>query len=119
MWVGEKFYTPEDFTSEAKEFGISKRIAAVPREFETGKTWVFLAHSRAGRDPKTNRNVPAIFHVFKPTRIEKIVSATQYQNRNEMDKLTAKGITPVVVADDDYDHHGSAYDRIHGKSLFE
>lgn len=45
MWVGEKFYTPEEFQTEAAALGVSKRIPApVPRWLEVGKTWVFLAH---------------------------------------------------------------------------
>ena len=119
MWVGSQFYTPQTFTEEAIQYGVSKRISAVPRDFEIGKTWVFLAHKRGGTDPKTNKKVPAIFYVFKPSRIEKIVSETQYQNKYEMEKLKSKGIIPIVVPDDDYDHRGSAHDRIHGKSLFE
>lgn len=119
MWVGTQFYTPENFTEEAEQFGVSKRIASVPRDFEIGKTWVFLAHNRGGTDAKTNKKVPAIFYVFKPTRIEKIVSSTQYQDKDEMEILKQRGIIPIVVDDDDYDHRGSAYDKIHGKSLFE
>ena len=118
MWVGNQFYTPEGFIEEAMQFGISKRISAVPKNFKIGKTWVFLAHKLSGRDT-LNRKVPAIFYVFKPTRIEKIVSETQYKDDVEMNKLRAKGIIPVIVDDEDYDHRGSAYDRIHGKSLFE
>ncbi len=119
MWVGTQFYTPQTFTEEAEEFGVSKRIAAVPRDFEIGKIWVFLAHKRGGIDPKTNKKCSSIFYVFKPTRIEKIVTETQYKNKDEMEKLKSKGIIPVPVPDEDYDHRGSAYDRIHGKSLFE
>ena len=119
LWVGNQFYTPQTFTEEAEQFGVSKRIAAVPNGFEIGKTWVFLAHQRGGIDPKTNKKVPAIFFVFRPTRIEKIVTSEQYRNRDEMEKLKVKGMTPVVVPDEDYDHRGSAYGRIHGKSLFE
>jgi len=119
MWVGDKFYTPNEFTEEAELYGVSKRIAAVPRDFEIGKTWVFLAHRRGGIDPKTNKKVSAIFYVFKPSRIEKVVTETQYKDKDEMNKLKSKGIIPIVVPDEDYDHRGSAYDRIHGKSLFE
>ncbi len=118
MWVGNQFYTPQNFIEEAKEQGISKRISAVPNEFELGKTWVFLAHNSGGRND-SNKKVPAIFHVFKPTRIEKIVSKTQYKNKDEMEKLRSKGIIPIVVDDNDFDHRGSAYDKICGKSLFE
>jgi len=119
MWIGEMFYTPQSFTEEAIQHGVSKRIASVPRDFEIGKTWVFLAHKRGGIDPKTNKKVPAIFYVFKPIRIEKIVSETQYRNKDEIEILKRRGITPIVVPDEDYDHRGSAYDRIHGTSLFE
>lgn len=119
MWIGDMFYTPQTFTEEAEQFGVSKRIAAVPRDFEIGKTWVFLAHKRGGTDPKTNKKVSAIFYVFKPSRIEKIVTETQYKNKDEMEKLKSKGIIPIPVPDEDYDHRGSAFDRVHGKSLFE
>lgn len=118
MWVGEKFYTHENFISEAIELGVSKRISAIPNNFVLGKTWVFLAHKKAGID-KSGKKVSAIFYVFKPIRIEKIVSETQYRNKDEMEKLKQKGIIPVVVDDNDFDHRGSAYNRIHGKSLFE
>ena|SRR3972149_8886037 len=119
MWVGEKFYSPETFTEEVSEMGVSKRISAVPKNFEIGKTWVFLAHKNGGVDKDTNKKVPAIFYVFKPTRIEKIVSETQYKNKVEMDKLRQRGIIPIVVDDNDYDHRGSAHDRMHEKSLFD
>ena len=119
LWAGEKFYTPQNFIEEAKQFGVSKRIAAVPNNFKIGETWVFLAHIHGGKDHKTNKKVPAIFYVFRPTRIEKIVSESQYRNREEIEKLKAKGIIPVVVPDEDYDHRGSVYDRIHGRSLFK
>jgi hypothetical protein len=115
MWVGEKFYTPQTFTEEAEEFGVSKRIASVPRDFEIGKTWVFLAHKNAGKNKRTS----AIFYVFKPTRIEKIVTEEQYRNQDEMNTLRSRGIIPIPVPDEDYDHRGTAYDRVHGKSLFK
>lgn len=50
MRVGEKFYpTPQDFIKEGICQGISKRIAAIPRELELGKTVVYLAHKLACR----------------------------------------------------------------------
>lgn len=49
LWVGEKFYaTPELFTAEAMVMGVSRRIAAVPRDFTLG-TWILLAHRKATR----------------------------------------------------------------------
>lgn len=48
MKVGEQHYpTPADFMREGVEQGISKRISAVPRDFELGKTIIYLAHPRA------------------------------------------------------------------------
>lgn len=118
LWVGHRFYTPEAFVAEAQEMGISKRIGAVPREFELGKTWVFLAHIEAGT--KAGRKHPAIFYVFRPTKIEKVVTETQSKDSHEMQKLIKKGITPVVVPDQDRDHRGNVYDdQRHQKSLFE
>lgn len=48
LWIGERFYkTPADFIHEALTLGISRRIAAVPRDFKVGVTWVLLAHPKA------------------------------------------------------------------------
>lgn len=45
MWVGGRFYTPESFTAEAVVLGPSKRVPwPLPKWFELGVTWVFLAH---------------------------------------------------------------------------
>ena len=83
LWIGSGFYpTPQHFMEEAKELGISKRISGVPR-----------------------------FRVFKPTRIEKVVTQSQAQDEEEMAKLHKQGITPFVVPDDDPDHQGTVYDK--------
>lgn len=45
IWIGGRYYpTPHDFNREANAIGISRKIPSVPRDFEVGKTWVFLAH---------------------------------------------------------------------------
>jgi len=130
MWIGGGFYTPEDFIKEANEMGISKRIGALHQGFELGKTWVFLAHKKAGKKQvpipdttpedvradlysvvKMEKEVPAVFYIFKPTRIEKIVTETQSKDEAEMKKLKDRGITPVAVPDDDKDHQGTVYDK--------
>ncbi len=123
MWIGGGFYTPEDFIKEANEMGISKRISAVPNGFKLGETWVFMAHKKAGKKipvvkPEgypilsTKRvEVPAVFCVFKPARIEKIITETQSKDEVEMKKLKERGITPVAVPDDDKDHQGTVYDK--------
>lgn len=109
LWVGEKFYArAQDFLEEASRLGISKRIAAVPRDFKLGETWVFLAHPKV---VTTDDGVgPGIFRVFKPTAIEKIVTATQANDEAAMTELRKQHITPVVVPDNDPDHQGSCYD---------
>jgi hypothetical protein len=47
-WVGVQHYpTVEHWMREARDVGISRRITAVPKDFEVGKTWVFLGHRAA------------------------------------------------------------------------
>lgn len=108
LWIGTQFYpTPEAFMAEADRLGLSRRITAVPRGFKLGETWVFLAH------PKTMPTVPptpGIFRIFLPTAIEKIVTQSQSEDEAAMTELRERGITPVVVPDDDKDHQGTVYD---------
>ena len=105
MFVGKKFYTAESFTKEAMKLGISKRIANIPENFKLGKTVVYLAMQDIefkieGGSVFYN----AIFMSFKPKRIEKIITETQAKNEEFMKELKEKGITPVVVPDNDPDH---------------
>jgi hypothetical protein len=137
LWVGGKFYpTPEDFAIEAAELGISRRISAVPRDFEIGKTWVLLAHQKRIRvefcqtegcehlpSVHTEKGCavvdceceegrfwkPAVFYVFKPTGIEKIV--VEGEDPEVLQDLVKRGITPVSVPADDRDHQGSVHDK--------
>jgi len=116
MWVGEEFYTPESFMREAEERGISKRINAIPRGFEIGKTWVYLAHKKAGTKIITENNnllnsekqkkvpCPAIFMAFVPKRIEKLIWKSEATEEN-LKELKKRGITPVIVPDGDPDHN--------------
>lgn len=129
LWVGEKFYkTPARFTAEARAMGVSRRISTIPRGFEIGKTWVLMAHplqiactkcDGTGRLP--NRETldyekcdgcdgkggkPAIFYVFRPSAIEKILPESQ-RDSNEAEALQKRGITPVYVPDTDPDHKSS------------
>jgi hypothetical protein len=115
LWIGEQFYsTPSSFQKEAAEMGISRRITAVPRGFKIGEHFVFLAHPKMKEvvDLVTGDTtwVGGVFHVFKPQRIEKIVTQTQFLDEKEMKKLEMQGITPVVVPDSDKDHQGTVYD---------
>lgn len=110
MWVGEKFYSPAEFTAEAARQGISKRIAQIPRGFKVGETWILLAHIKAfprleeiaGR-PGTGSSVvttwhPGIFHAFKPQRIEYVV--TGLETETELQALADRGFTLVKVIRD-------------------
>ncbi len=50
-----------------------------------------------------------VITMFKPVAIEKIVTVSQSADFEAMKTLEAKGITPVVVPDDDPDHQGSVH----------
>ncbi len=101
VWIGEKFYpTPYEFIKEAKALGISRRIAAIPREFRVGVTWVLLAHRRTVfTDVRDETGRPGIFACWRPSRIEKVVSKDV--DDAEVDALVKRGITPVVVLRND------------------
>lgn len=104
LWVGEKFYkTPADFMSEAARLGISRRIARVPQDYQTGDR-VYLAHRKAfcavqtvnpGEEPKLT---PGIFTTFVPSRIEYVCKGTE--SEKELDDLVKRGLTPVKVRRD-------------------
>jgi hypothetical protein len=115
-WIGESFYpTPTSFAVEAGTLGISRRIVAIPRNFKLGETWVFIAH------PKVKEVVDAttgdvewmggVFRIFRPTRIEKIVKQSEFEDEKAMAKLREQGITPVPVPDSDRDHQGTVWDK--------
>ena len=99
IWVGEQFYPEvEDFTEEAARLGISRRISAVPRGFELGKTWIALAHRKAYKDPHQGDKeewTSAIFTVFKPTAIEYVT--TGQESDEVIQGLVDRGITPVKI----------------------
>lgn len=131
VWIGARFYpTPGDFAAEVAEMGISRRIAAVPRGFKLGETWVLLAHPRGMTCPQclggglakgdqghlpcehceNSGKLPAIFRVFQPTAIEKILTESQAKDAAAVEELRKQGITPVIVPDNDRDHQGTVYD---------
>ncbi len=107
LWIGEQFYpTAEAFADEANRLGVSRRIRTVPRGFEVGKTWVFLAHPKVIQSD-SGEWLPGIFRIFKPNAIERIVTRTQSQDAELMADLAKQKLTPVVVPDDDPDHQES------------
>lgn len=138
LWIGERFYpSPSHFVAESDSLGISRRLSALPRDLEIGKTWVFLAHPKACN---VNGEWQAgVFRIFKPERVEKIVKQSDFDvivteqaargivSRQEFPVRAdatpevanvckafnadlRRGIIWVPVPDDDPDHKGTAYD---------
>jgi hypothetical protein len=109
LWVGAMHYkTPAHFDLESAALGVSRRISAIPKDFVLGETWVFLAHPNVipgQNDEGEQVLLPGAFKLFKPSAIEQIVTETQADDKDEMAKLTERGITAVVVPDDDKDHN--------------
>ena len=123
MWVGRKYYTPEEFIAEDKTRGISKAIKQIPKGLVLGKTWVLIAHPKAIID-KSNpeyqkayeywltRGVdkippdpepkppsyPGVFFAFIPTRIEVLIYKSD-ATPDRLEELEVKGITPIIVPD--------------------
>ena len=110
LWIGEKFYpAPQDFMQEAHVMGVSRRISAVPKEFEVGKTWVFFAHRKTFVEPCPGGDHTedcecegegkiyggGIFHAFKPTAVEYVITGDETEE--ELDRMEKRGLTLVKV----------------------
>lgn len=107
MFVGQE-YTPQSFSIEAAQLGVSKAIGAIPKGLELGKTWIFLAHKKAGtclttEDPLSKKVIecPAVFYAFVPVRIEMLIKKSD-ATEERLEKLKERNITPIIV-DDDYE----------------
>ena len=98
MGVGETFYTPRSFVDEARLIGVSKRIPVVPRNFEVGKTWIYLLHQNACGTKK-----PGIFSAFRPMAVEQLFWESQKSDKL-IAELKKKHIDPVWIPDGDTDH---------------
>lgn len=59
LWCGEQFYSPQSFIQEAIEMGVSKRIAAIPKNLKLGETCVLFAHKKAVMRPLTPEEMDA------------------------------------------------------------
>jgi hypothetical protein len=117
LWVGSQFYkTPDLFTAEAACLGVSRRIARIPHGFELEQTWVLLAHLFTPYQYESKMKVggvpvpemaerPGVFAFFLPERIERILTKSM-ATPAELERLEARGITPVIVPDNDPDHCG-------------
>jgi hypothetical protein len=118
IWVGEKHYaTPQAFSEEAVQVGVSRRIKSVPKGFEIGVTWVLMAHPKVEREvchcltieddtEHTDPDCPdcdgdghidlgGIFTAFRPRAIEYVCSGDETED--ELDKIVKRGLTPVRV----------------------
>ncbi len=112
LWVGERFYrTPQAFLSEALQMGVSRRITAIPKGLEVGRTLVLFGHRRAfkvvcprcgdsGPVPCDEcesgfQERPGIFSAFVPQRIEYVVRGDE--THDELEALVKRGIQPVRV----------------------
>jgi hypothetical protein len=120
LWVGEKFYkTPADFLKEGMAQGVSRRLAAIPRDFVLGETLVLFAHAKAmtkpcpdclvAPEPKVGDLIcdcetchgmsiipqAGIFGCFRPERIEYIVKADD--TTEKLEGIEKRGITLVKL----------------------
>jgi hypothetical protein len=120
-WVGERDYTPQSFTLEVEEMGVSKRVPGIPAGLELGRTWVFLAHPKGYTCDSCYRcggprgesecshedghlfDGPGLFHAFVPQRVECLVEDDRLEEEWVQD-LKAKGVTIIPVPADDPDH---------------
>lgn len=123
VWIGSRHYpTVQDFLAEARAQGVSRRIPAIPKEFEIGETWVLFAHregmrvtcpdcnGNGGPDPlegetcetcKGNGRVdaPAIVGCFKPDRIEYVVA--KKDTKRKLKRLINRGVKLVKLERDE------------------
>lgn len=120
LWIGEQFYpTAQHFIAEGNAQGISRRVAAVPRDYKPGETWVMFAHPKGMLDAATGEWIPAVVALCRPRGFELIVTQSKMDAADVDDSEAAKererdakrGIRWIPVPDDDPDHRGSAFDK--------
>lgn len=118
MWVGGQFYPSyTDWLDEARKLGISKRIAAVPKGFVPGKTYILVAHPKvieraqdkgellSGDASKLEKVwIPGVFHGFRSTKLEVIVTPSMKDEEWVKDLQAKHGATLVEVPENDPDH---------------
>ena len=126
MWVGESNYTPQEFILEANTMGVSKRISHIPKNIKLGSTLILLAHQYAMgkrmelQEDNTTKEVgiSGVFYGFYPIRFEQLIWQSQ-ATPEEIEKLQKRGITPVIVPDEDSDHDPAKASRTVNKALRE
>ena len=112
LWVGESFYTPEAFIQEAIQMGVSRRIAAIPKNLKLGETWVLFACKEAvkkfgvyEKDPElgTAEGAPGVFYAFRPQRLELLLWQSDFTHDKAVE-LEKRHITPILIPDGDVEH---------------
>ena len=119
LWVGEANYTPLSFIQEALTMGVSRRIAAVPKNLKLGETWVLFAHKHVVRkivpDEETGEpvdiHVPGVFYAFRPQSLELLVWQSEAKPEY-LEDLAKRNITPIIIPDGDEDHHPDTKTKI-------
>jgi len=122
IWIGEKHYpTPFDWSAEAVNLGISRRITSIPKDYVAGKTWIAFAHPRGVTRPNSHEpgesnetefaeqedlfeTVPAIIHIARPTRIELIVTKEMKSEPWVQELVVNERVKLVEVPASDPDH---------------
>ena len=102
LFIGESFYpTPVDWTKEAIQQGVSRRIAQIPRGLVVGETVIFVAHRKACVTVEADGEhyTPGIFHAFRPQRMEYVLKGDE--DEEELEKLEKRGLTLVRLVRDD------------------
>jgi hypothetical protein len=94
LWIGDRFYSPSEFNAEAGVMGISRRVNFIPRGFEIGTTWVYLAHAKGD-----GKGGPGTIAAFRPTAAEVLCDGTE--STDEIDGYVARGLTPVIISNPD------------------
>lgn len=127
LWVGEANYTPQTFIQEALIMGVSRKIAAVPKNLKLGETWVLFAHKKAKQmvmiegatemweqtreagiaanvgEVEQFVDVPAVFYAFRPQSLELLIWQSDAKPEY-LEDLAKRNITAIIIPDDDEDH---------------
>ena len=98
MWVGEQNYTMRSFMDEARERGVSKRIAQFPKGMNSGDI-LYLAFKHAYQLHGGGDFLPAIFTASRITRLEHVLTGPQQEDPDYISALEAKGVVPVIEVD--------------------
>lgn len=125
-WVGNSFYTEESFKKEAREKGISRQAqwTTIPENFDLKNAYIICAMKSIGEEIKGTKLNPnaktsktdMIILGYKPQRIEYLINESEKDLLDWKDKpedfdgtyyewIVSIGVTPIVIPDDDPDHH--------------